>query len=545
VSDGFGLEPVARRSDTTNPDSRRAPHSPRTTSGDRQTSSRWRRPDPLVILVGAVAFVTYILHGFHGTLTRDLGLYSYAGQQVADGVPPYMEVLNRAGPLAHVFPAVGVIIARVGGFDDVVTMRVFFMLIAVVCACAVYILGRDVFSSRLAGLVTASAFLTFYGFIHYATNGPREKTPMTLFIVLALWAITKQRWFTAGLFISLATLCLQIAFFSSTAAVVAGVLLLAHGHRLRSLVRVALGGIVPVAVLTVWFALAGSLHQSIEAFYLINARYTVPNPVLDELDTAWLDARTAFGLSLWLLFGGLLALALRSLAVFSATARRKDPSLVLLAAFTVGAAVGLVWNLKDYDAWPDLFPMMPFAAVGIGGVFVLATRWLSERIATVAAAVLCLAAVVTAMHYAVSRSEDTLDAQRASVRAVMKQLPPDARITSIEAPQPLVLTGQTNRTRYQMFRGGLQYYIDDTWPGGRDGFRRDLVDKDAPALISVGDTVSDRWRAAIETEYVWIGGTEEWGWYARASLGPAKIAALRRAAGYDRDDDFAHPRSAE
>ena len=125
------------------------------TPGGRRTSSRWRTPDPLVFLVGAVAFVTYILHGFHGTLTRDLGLYSYAGQQVADGVPPYMEVLNRAGPLAHVFPAVGVIIARVGGFDDVVTMRVFFMLIAVVCACAVYILGRDVFSSRLAGLVTA------------------------------------------------------------------------------------------------------------------------------------------------------------------------------------------------------------------------------------------------------------------------------------------------------------------------------------------------------------------------------------------------------
>ena len=48
--------------------------------------------------------VVYTLRGFHGVLTRDLGVYSYAGQQVADGVPPYLGSLNRAGPLAHVLP---------------------------------------------------------------------------------------------------------------------------------------------------------------------------------------------------------------------------------------------------------------------------------------------------------------------------------------------------------------------------------------------------------------------------------------------------------
>src|ERR1700709_554442 len=239
-------------------------------AGTRPQSSRGRTTDPLVLVVAAVTFVTYLLHGFHGALTRDLGLYSYAGQQVADGVPPYMEVLNRAGPLAHVIPAIGVVIARVGGFDDVITMRVFFMLIAIVCVCAVYVLGRDVFSSRAAGLVTAGTFLTFYGFIQYATNGPREKTPMVLFSVLALWAVANRRWFSAGLFVSLATLCLQIALFASLTAVVAGVLLLAGGGRLRALLRVALGGVVPVAALGVWFALAGSLRQSIDAFYVIN-----------------------------------------------------------------------------------------------------------------------------------------------------------------------------------------------------------------------------------------------------------------------------------
>jgi hypothetical protein len=50
--------------------------------------------------------------------SRDLAIYSYAGRQVAEGVPPYVGNLNRAGPLAHLIPAIGVAGARVGGFEE-------------------------------------------------------------------------------------------------------------------------------------------------------------------------------------------------------------------------------------------------------------------------------------------------------------------------------------------------------------------------------------------------------------------------------------------
>ena len=122
---------------------------------------RWSRIDPVLPAVAVVAGATYALHGFDGMLTRDLAIYSYAGQQVAEGVPPYLGVMNRAGPLAHAIPALGVLVARGLGLDDLYTMRIFFMLIAVVCVCAVYVLGRDAFRSRLVGVVTASTFLTF------------------------------------------------------------------------------------------------------------------------------------------------------------------------------------------------------------------------------------------------------------------------------------------------------------------------------------------------------------------------------------------------
>ena len=283
--------------------------------------SRLRAIDPLVPVVAGVSLVVYVLHGFQGMLTRDLGIYSYAGQQVADGVPPYLGVLNRAGPLAHVLPGVGVLVARLGGLDDVITMRVLFMLMATAAVCVSYLLGRDLFRSRGAGLVTASAMLAVHGFIQYASNGPREKTPMTLFVIGALWAVTHRRWFTAGVLTSLATLCLQTAFFSTFTAVAVGALLLATGGRIRALVRIAVGGLVPVAVLGTWFALAGSLGAAWDGFYAINRRYTVPNPLDAERALVWDDLQVAYGVTVWLLLAGAVLLVLVSLAAVSRRAR--------------------------------------------------------------------------------------------------------------------------------------------------------------------------------------------------------------------------------
>jgi hypothetical protein len=493
--------------------------------------------DPLLLVVAVLGLVTYALHGVNGMLTRDLAVYSYAGQQVAEGVPPYLGILNRAGPLAHVLPSIGVGIARIGGFDDLLTMRLQFLTFAVACLCVVYLLGRDLFASRVAGLATAATFLTFAGFIHYASSGPREKTPMTLFVAGALWAVTQKRWFTAGVCVSLATLCLQIAFFSSFTAVVAAALLVAQGERVRALVRIALGGAVPVGVCLVWFAIAGSLRESLDAFLLINVRYTTPDPVLPRLENAWIGVQDAYGPSVWLLVGGLAALGVLALAAVRSRARR-DPSTKVLAAFALGALAGLAWNLKEYDDWPDLFPLLPLAAVGIGGAFHQLTRRLPPRAALTAVVVWTLLLTAGAVHRSVSTRDDRLLGQRESVADVLDQLPPGATITSVEAPQALVLTQRRNPTRHQMFSAGLQDYLEDTWPGGLDGFRRDLVDE-APDLIVMGDPVSENWRASIDPEYVYIGRASDWFWYARATLGEQRVSALRDAAGYDPSDEYA------
>lgn len=497
------------------------------------------RRDPLVPLVAIVSVVVYTLHGFHGALTRDLGVYSYAGQQVADGVPPYLGILNRAGPLAHVLPGVGALLARGLGTDEVVTMRVLFMLMASAAVCMIYLFGRDLFGSRAAGLVTASVLLSFHGFIQYASNGPREKTPMTLFVIVALWAVVHRKWFTAGVATSLATLCLQTAFFSTFAAVVVAAMLLLEGApRIRALGWVALGGAVPVAVLGTWFALAGSLRESVDGFYLINRRYTVPNPVTTDLQQVWLDLQAAYGVTVWLMLAGVVALVLITLAAVVPSARRALPALQVLPAMTGGLLAGVAWILKEYDAWPDLFPVLPFAALGLGAATAVVVRRLAPRPRWAVATVVAGACTALAVAYSVTTRDDTLDRQREATEAVFAQLPDGATLTSVEAPQPLVLTGRTNPTRHQMFRSGLQDYLDDTWPGGYDGFKADLV-ADGPDLVSTGQTVSLTWRRALMPDYVFVGRAPQWEWYARASLGEETIARLREAAGYDPADPYA------
>ena len=141
--------------------------------------------DPWVAVVGLVSLVVYALHGFDGVLKRDLGVYLYGAQRFLDGDPPYVGILNRAGPLAHVLPAVGIWVGRQVGVGDVHAARYLYLLISVACVCLVHVLARDLYGSRLVGVVSATAFLGFQGFLEMATYGPREKTPMVLFLLVA------------------------------------------------------------------------------------------------------------------------------------------------------------------------------------------------------------------------------------------------------------------------------------------------------------------------------------------------------------------------
>ena len=347
------------------------------------------------------------------------------------------------------------------------------MLIATAAVCVSYLLGRDLFGSRAAGVVTASAMLAFHGFIQYASNGPREKTPMTLFVVRALWAVTRRRWFTAGSCTSLATLCLQTAFFSTFPAVVVGVLLLADRRPGACAGAVALGGLVPGGGARRLVRARGVAAGRVGRLLRHQPALHGAQPGRRELEPVRGDLQEAYGVSVWS--------APRPAAVPAGAGPRRGvpPRPAAVPAWRCcrhdgRARAGCAWNLKDYDAWADLFPVLPFAAVGSARAFAV-PHGLSRRLGGRGGVARPVGAVVVALRLR------TRPATTPSTSSARRRTPCSRRcrrtptITSIEAPQPLVLTGRTNPTRHQMFRSGLQDYLEDTWPGGRDGFERDLV----------------------------------------------------------------------
>lgn len=501
---------------------RRAARVPRFLTGRVRT--RFGRFDPLVLLTCLVAAAVYVAHGFEGVLTRDLGVYAYAGQQVADGVPPYVGILNRAGPLAHLVPGIGVAASRAVGVDELLGVRVFFMLLAVAAVGVAYVLARDLFRSRLAGLACAAALLSFQGFIRYATYGPREKTTMVLLLLCALLALAHRRWATTGCFVALATLTWQPVFFAAAAGSVTAALLLPSG-RARALLRIAVGGAVPTALTVGAFAAIGELRTFLDDFLLINAQYTRQASLLDHRGKAWDVLRAAYGWSLWVFAAGcvvLLVLAVLALARRPSARDERDPAVV---GAGVALAAGLLWSLYAFNSWPDAFLLLPLAALGIGGAVACLRSWTTTRVAAAVVATWVLAATAASSAYAIGSRDDTLDQQRHDVTFVMGLLPAGATMLSVDAPQALALAQQRNPSRFQVFSGGLTAYLDHTWPGGRLGYGHWVADQ-APTVIAVGGTGSPGWLDPVLADsYQRVGHSPGWTWYLRDTVPlPVRLA---------------------
>lgn len=479
-------------------------------------------------MLAVVAGIVYWLHGFDGYLSRDLSLYAYANQQAVEGVPPYMSVVNRSGPISHAFATPGVLVARLVGGDDLLGMRIWCLLLSTAFIAVTYLLARNVLRSRLGGVAAAAAMLTVDGFTQYASDGPREKTAMVLFLGIAMLAMVRRHPFWAGFFISLATLTWQPAFFAGVVA--AGVAALDPAYvtwkaRLRALAAVAFGGLLPLVLFLLWYAAMGHLQEFLDCFVLIHVKYT-DQPGMTGVP--WFSILTeAYGASLWVLFAGCLVLLGRGAWVLHRRQWREDPGLWMEVALAAGLLAGIAWSIVVFNGWPDIFFLLPMVVVGVGGivrVLVLAPG-LPRIVPVGVTAAWSVVAVVMGLVFSLRPYDETLPDQQAEVRAVMSRLPKDATIVSIEAPQPLVLTRKRDPFRHQMFGLGLSAYVDHAYPGGRNGLR-EAIARRHPEVITMGKYHRGWMDPLLEAEYVRIPSGSGFTWYISRAVGKDVIDQL-------------------
>jgi hypothetical protein len=507
---------------------RRDPASGRAFTRRLPTTRPHRWGDPAV--TGVVALLVYALHGYDGVLERDLGVFTYGGMHVAEGTPPYVGIFNSVGPLADAVPGLAIWLGHFVGADPVLAARLFFTVLSALCCSLLCVLARDTFGSRTAGFIAPATFLTYENFLHLASDGPREKTTMVLFLLGCLVLLGRRRWGLAGACAALATLTWQPVFAVALGALVTALLLDQQDTRRRILLRFTLGGAVPSLVTVSYFLGAGALSRAIDGFFVINAEYTEQPSVLSRPRITWGMEWSAYHWTLPLLIGGLVALFVlgaRSVTV----ARRPTASPVArrLVVCSVGAFVGTVWTVLVVNGGPDLFVLLPFGSLGLAGTAVLLLGRLPRRVAIASAVgVVSLGVVVAGLESVLTR-DDQLLLQRADVIAVLGTQPGDATLVSLSAPQVLVLAGRDSPVPYQIMNKPQREYLGATYPGGMQGFLESLR-RERPTFVVIGQSFHSGWPYPwIHADYRRVGDGAGWTWYLNRSAGHDALIRARIA----------------
>jgi hypothetical protein len=476
-----------------------------------------------------VALVVYALHGYDGVLDRDVGIFAYGGLQVTHGTAPYVGVFNSVGPLADAVPGLAMWLGHVVGADPLLSARLFFTLLSALCAALLCVLARDTFGSRAAGLVAPAVFLTFQDFLELASDGPREKTTMVVFLLGCLILLGRRRWASAGVCAALATLAWQPVLAVAVAALVAATVLDQQDTKRRILLRFTVGGLVPSALTVAFFLGAGALSRAVDGFIVVNVGYTEQPSLLSRPDEIVRDLWSAYHESLPVIVLGLVALVVLGMRAIP-FARRPTVSVQArrLVVCAAGALVGTVWTVLVVNGGPDLFVLLPFAALGVVGTVVLLAGRLPHRGPLTAVASVVTMAVVIAGIESVTTRDDGLILQRADVNAVLSTQPPDATVLSISAPQALALSDRTSPTPYQLI-GRFDRYLDATYPGGKSGLLGHL-ERLHPTFVAVGwkvpGTLAGRW---LREDYWRVGDNGSWTWYLAQSAGPDALIRARLA----------------
>jgi 4-amino-4-deoxy-L-arabinose transferase-like glycosyltransferase len=442
---------------------------------------------------------------------------------------------------------VGVWIGRVTDIGDVSGAKVFYLALMSLAPALIYLVGRDMFGSRLAGATAGGLLLSIPVVAVGATGGPEPKLPMMLGMVIALLLLTRRRWFWAGVATALATLTWQPVLVALVAA--AAALLLFERDDLRVRVRngvaYAAGGLATLVATVAGFAVVGALDVFVEGFWAVNASHTSQSGIFDR-PLGTLEALDR-GLG-WTLPLVLVGLGLALLLGLTAFPLRRSAPLRAANAAALASATGamLLWSGFAFNRSPDALPLFPLAALGLAeAVGLLAHRVRESRSATphkvlvgVVAASVVLTAGVT-LQRTISERSDAIDRQQALADAAVANFPDDATVFSFEATQPLALTESTSISRIVLFGHGMKDYVATQWDGGLDAYVEWLASEE-PDIIFVATRNQSRFLKPLLDDYQQVGGTagrgrQAWLTYVRDDVDPATVDAiaedLRSAAG--------------
>lgn len=426
-------------------------------------------------------------------LDDDASFMLYAGQQILRGVAPYTGVAIVKLPLSPLLAALGIGAGRLFGVDDILAGRIVFWLCAGLTVGAVYLIGAQVaqylpFRGRsedpkalgtweraagwLVGSFSAVVLLSWQVLGTQVARGPEAKLPMICAGMVWVVLIARRRFFWAGVAGALAFLAWQPGLVFVAAALLSGAVV---STRRRALFAALGGALVPLLLVGIYLGANGALGSMFRQAFGANANYLG-------------DKKFAAGL------GGVLLANVTKLREVSFECNLTEAPFLLLAMVgLVGGGVWLVWRLlraRDAQAFLDLFPLglsgaalfgfslldlqkcsdviplMPYYALGagglLGGAFLLgvsvlarassAPRHENTRALTVLYGGGALLLVILFWYGArdafALAPQNGLAEERATAAEIEARLAPGDRVQEFGNTGFLVITRRDNATRF-------------------------------------------------------------------------------------------------
>jgi hypothetical protein len=460
----------------------------------------------------AVAVGLFTRFSFDDGLSRDEAIYAYGAQQFAEGRPPYVSIFDPKTPFADMAGGAAVAIGRAlpgtqNGLDDLHAIRALFFVFACLTVLAVFVLAAWLFASPLGGLASAVVLASFQGFALDAAGGPDAKTPGILFAVAAMALLVKRRYFWAGLAGALAFLVWQPLLIYAALAVLVAALTSPAGERARGSGAALLGAAIPVVATAVYFLAKRALGD------FVDAAFVFPATDLKRTPESWTERFFRIGDVVEDDYGRTgrlfwIGLALLALLILVGVARRRrdflalvgeDPLLhVVLASFIPVAA----YSIYDFQGYPDLYPGLPYAALGFGGAIASLRLVESDSLRRVAvtAALVALAGLVAFAAHTFSavdaRRNRALDLQLDIDRRVGELLRAGETLEALGNSRPLVLLQRRSPDPYIYLSSGVDSWAADHL-GGLSGWV-DRLRAAHPAAITVGGPWHDSYSLGIE-----------------------------------------------
>lgn len=442
-----------------------------------------------------VAVLLFTRFGINGNLSRDESIYAYGGQQFAHGVPPYASIFDVKGPLASMIPGLAVAFAHLIGRNELYLIRVTFFVCACLTVLAIYLLAARLWRSVVAGVVAAVVFASFTGFAEDALSGPDAKTPGILFAVVSMWFACRKQWFWAAFVGSLAFLVWQPLAIYPVIAVAVAALNSPQGRRWRSTGLAFAGLAIPNVAAVIYFAAVGALGKFFESAFVFpvtglqQGHQTVPQRIRHIASVV----HTFYRFSGLLLAIGTAVLVL--LVAMQLIEGRRDlraavhDPLVCVIFPTLLVQVGFA--ATDFQGYPDVYPLLPYGALGLGGLAAVLIGLVRSSSARPVAVVAPLVAVAVLAGFSwvwftdAPASGNHLRVQLANACALNRTVVPGHPLYVLGDPTPLVLTRWRNPDRFIYLASGVDQWKIKHTAGGFEGWTRQ-ISAAHPSVVLVG-----------------------------------------------------------